>query len=83
MVRAGGCTAGACGDGICSIAERDNGSCAPDCTPAVGDQVCDPFLDCSITPGMPAWECDTDCPCTPDCTGKQCGSDGCGGSCGA
>lgn len=22
------------------------------------------------------------CPCTPDCAGKSCGSDGCGGSCG-
>ena len=26
---------------------------------------------------------DCDCNCIPDCTGKQCGSDGCGGSCGS
>jgi hypothetical protein len=28
----------------------------------------------------PFWVCMM--PCTPDCTGKDCGSDGCGGSCG-
>jgi hypothetical protein len=26
---------------------------------------------------------DGECACTPDCTGKSCGDDGCGGSCGA
>jgi hypothetical protein len=26
---------------------------------------------------------DCDCDCIPDCAGKQCGSDGCGGSCGS
>jgi len=25
---------------------------------------------------------DSDCPCVPDCTGKMCGDDGCGGNCG-
>jgi MYXO-CTERM domain-containing protein len=64
-----------CGDGICSLGERDNGSCAPDCTPALGDGVCDPFLNCSLPPGLPAWECDTDCSCTP-----ACGSTGTGGT---
>ena len=27
--------------------------------------------------------CDVDCPCLPDCENKECGDDGCGGSCGA
>lgn len=26
--------------------------------------------------------CPEDCLCTPDCTGKECGDDGCGGTCG-
>jgi alpha-tubulin suppressor-like RCC1 family protein len=51
-----------CGDGICSLGERDDRTCVPDCTPVLGDEVCDPFLNCSLTPGLPAWECDTDCP---------------------
>ena len=27
--------------------------------------------------------CGLKCPCKPDCNGKECGSDGCGGSCGS
>ncbi|HOX44417.1 MAG TPA: hypothetical protein PK668_12510 [Myxococcota bacterium] len=27
--------------------------------------------------------CELDCTCEPDCTGRECGDDGCGGSCGA
>ena len=27
--------------------------------------------------------CEVDCPCVPDCENKECGDDGCGGSCGA
>jgi hypothetical protein len=50
-----------CGDGICGRGEREGGSCAPDCTPTLGDEICDPFLNCSLVPGLPAWECDTDC----------------------
>jgi alpha-tubulin suppressor-like RCC1 family protein len=50
-----------CGDGICSVAERDQASCAPDCTPTNGNGVCDPYLNCSIT-SLASWECDTDCP---------------------
>jgi MYXO-CTERM domain-containing protein len=52
-----------CGDGICSVAERDYGTCVADCTPKIGDAICDPFLDCHLTPSIPAWECDLDCPC--------------------
>lgn len=52
-----------CGDGVCTLYERDSGNC-PDCTPTVGDGVCDPFLNCILIPELPAWECDTDCnPC--------------------
>jgi alpha-tubulin suppressor-like RCC1 family protein len=59
-----------CGDGICSVGERDTGSCVADCTPTAGDAVCDPFLDCSLFPEIPAWECDTDC-CS---AGGSCGN---------
>ena len=33
----------------------------------------------------PGGECDSqgDCVCTPNCSGKECGDDGCGGSCGS
>ena len=49
--------------------------CAQDplCCTAVWDEKC-------------AWECQEQCggclPCTPDCDGKECGKDGCGGVCG-
>jgi hypothetical protein len=37
-------------------------------TPQYGDQI--------------LCRCEVDCPCTPDCSNKECGDDGCGGSCG-
>ncbi len=44
------------------------GSCLPGCLPACGVNE----------------ECvDGECVCAPDCTGVECGNDGCGGSCGA
>ncbi len=64
-------------------------SCAADVTsmgcgkcgtvPVCGDGMCD------ATSGETCTTCPKDCgicPCVPNCTGKQCGSDGCGGSCG-
>lgn len=49
---------------------------------------------CGWNAGAGYYDCGTDgqedptgahllnCPCTPDCDGKECGNDGCGGSCG-
>ena len=45
------------------------------CDPSQGDALCMPGLVCT---GLPSPAC-----CAPDCAGKVCGSDGCGGSCGA
>lgn len=36
-----------------------------------------PAFTCALGGGLPSG-----CNCTPQCTGKQCGSDGCGGACG-
>ena len=44
------------------------------------------FYDCGQLDGDPSGafpiDCDKDVPCVPDCTGKDCGDDGCGLSCG-
>ncbi len=61
---------GCCGDGACVAVQGENcATCGRDC--GCGDgEVCDfERRDCG-----PA--------CTPDCTGRRCGSDGCGGTCG-
>ncbi len=45
------------------------------------DDGCDAVLDCGACP--PGEGCVAQaCICAPDCFGKQCGDDGCGGSCG-
>lgn len=76
-----------CGDGQCDPGE-DCGSCETDCGACCGNTVCEPDLgeDCDL--------CPADCGCTCGeqcllgtcefmaCEGLECGSDGCGGSCG-
>ncbi len=67
----GECAPGCLGDASCDEAEgfcfcEDSEPCGGDCPDG---QVCDEVLD----------EC---VPCTPDCDGRACGSDGCGGECG-
>jgi hypothetical protein len=47
-------------------------------TPGSGDPSGYHPLNCDGTPGT-----GTTGPCTPDCFGKACGSDGCGGTCGS
>ena len=69
---------GACMDGlVCVPTEEDPtlGVCEDGCAfdGVYGDSVCDGGC----------WMPDADCFCVPDCTGKSCGTDGCGGSCGA
>ena len=55
-------------EGTCNGQGSGGCFCDPDC---VGNQDCCPdYQACCVTT------------CTPSCTGKVCGSDGCGGSCG-
>ena len=58
-----------------------------DDNPCTSDS-CDPDVGCLFTPDD-AGDCgdgatceDGKCVCSPDCSGKECGDDGCGGSCG-
>lgn len=65
---------GVCGDEYCTGSELC-GTCPQDCgacPPACGDAVCNGDETCLT--------CLQDCPA--DCTGKECGDDLCGGSCG-
>jgi hypothetical protein len=69
---------GFCLDGLVCIATEDDpnlGICEDECefNAQYDDGVCDD--DC--------WMPDADCFCIPDCDGKNCGADGCGGTCGA
>jgi hypothetical protein len=62
---------------VADVTSMNCGTCGV--VPACGDGVCDATQKetCSTCPK----DCGI-CPCVPNCTGKQCGSDGCGGSCG-
>ncbi|MSQ83847.1 MAG: hypothetical protein EXR77_13340 [Myxococcales bacterium] len=64
-----------CGDGVCSAPET-NASCPADCKPVCGNGKCET--------GETTADCSKDCPpaCVKQCSGKTCGADGCGGSCG-
>ena len=42
----------------------------------------DQGLECGFDPENEWFDCVEPGSCVPDCTGKECGSDGCGGSCG-
>ena len=84
----GGCQAGfGCDGGACVACSPDH---IPDCNQHcylaswVGDGVCDESgyganFNCSEF-NMDDGDC---LPCVPDCSGKACGDDGCGESCGA
>ena len=84
-----------CGDGTCDASEaEDCNSCPDDCgCDEAAFEACAPDGKCTCAEGHPKcaiWCCDVGqicwfpaggC-CTPDCEGKVCGDDGCGGSCG-
>ena len=67
----------ACGDCICGGAESFV-TCPVDCG-YCGDGYC--IDKCAHIPENMSL-CPLDCACVPDCEGKECGDDGCGGSCG-
>jgi hypothetical protein len=62
-----------CGNGQCDLGETYC-NCPSDCQIQCGDGCC--------STGETLQNCPADCECVPDCTGKECGDDGCGGSCG-
>ncbi len=81
-----------CGDSVCD-ADEDCSTCPADCGNCCGDGQCAPGVgeDCSTCPadcGCPDGEaCDVEdrrCEpvCVPQCAGRNCGDDGCGGLCG-
>ena len=66
-----------CGNGKCDVGESCE-TCTQDCGECCGNGKCEAGFgeDCNFCP-EDCGECD----CEPDCTGKSCGSDGCGGLC--
>ncbi|MFW5878736.1 MAG: Kelch repeat-containing protein, partial [Myxococcota bacterium] len=82
-----------CGDGTCDPAQNEDcWTCPADCGSCCGDGACNPShdetcLSCPADCGCPAGStCDPEtetCVCAPDCDGRECGDDGCEGSCGS
>ncbi|MBM4345865.1 MAG: hypothetical protein FJ100_21035 [Deltaproteobacteria bacterium] len=69
-----------CGNAKCEPGETCQ-NCAQDCCPP---SKCGNFV-CEDQSGESCTTCPQDCgqcPCIPNCFGKQCGDNGCGGSCG-
>ncbi len=92
---AGSCEAipASCGDDSCQPDTENCFNCPADCGLCCGNGECEPGRqeDCATCPAdcgcEPGFVCDADSgtcqpDCQPDCAGKQCGADGCGGSCG-
>jgi hypothetical protein len=77
-----------CGDGTCQSPAEDCATCAEDCSCVCGDGECQAKLEnCTLCPEDCICAADEmcfegDCICAPQCDGKQCGFDGCGGECG-
>lgn len=89
---AGACAAPppACGDGVCGD-DEDCATCAADCGECCGNGVCgadESCVSCAADCGCgPVERCEPDrnaCVeiCVPQCNGRECGEDGCGGGCG-
>jgi len=76
-----------CNNGVCvpkGCAPLEGPGCGgcdcEDCVCAIDSYCCDTMWD-SICAGICGDDCDG-CPCAPDCLFKECGGDGCDGSCG-
>ena len=76
-------------DAICVSECQACGSCIPEAE--CGNSLCEPAEDCGTCAGdctcAPNWVCEEGVcvdpgGCVPACDGKDCGADGCGGSCG-
>ncbi len=81
---------------VADAASPEGGVCAPRCA---DDAFCGPGGECDLATGLckcldhswcstlgTAAVCDVgtgQCSCTPDCAGRSCGDDGCGGTCGS
>jgi hypothetical protein len=72
------CTPQTCPTGCCSGGPGEPGSCFPNRAPTCGinGALCQDCFDNGVCNAQ------GQCVCTPDCVGKVCGGDGCGGSCG-
>lgn len=82
------CEAGSCPE--CTTCEND-GLCSPCadccdgsgvCQPGTADNACGSSGACEMCPSG-EWCQGQTCVCKPNCDGKQCGPDGCGGQCGS
>jgi len=72
-----------CSEGDCCQAHDFPGCDQPEVVMCVCEM--DPYCCQAMWDGLcvnEAQQCGAWCPCTPNCQGKQCGDDGCGGSCG-
>ena len=83
------CTSGdSCVSGTClgsqAVACDDGNQCTNDSCVAQFGCLYKALMD-GTSCGQAGWKCASgQCiPCTPNCAGKECGNDGCGGSCGA
>lgn len=81
-----------CGDEVCD-GDEDCSTCPADCGACCGDGLCAAAVgeDCSTCPAdcgcpggqacnVPVRRCEA--VCAPQCAGRNCGADGCGGACG-
>jgi hypothetical protein len=72
------CTLQSCPNGCCDEGPGNPGRCFPNQVPlcGVGGELC---VSCT---GNNACDAQGQCVCSPNCVGKTCGPDGCGGVCG-
>ncbi len=73
------CRGGVCGGGGAVVCDDENACTVDACDPAVG---CAPVPVEERAP-CPGGVCSDGACCAPDCDGRECGDDGCGGTCGA
>jgi hypothetical protein len=70
-------------DGTCNVGLKCNYNDVCEETPKGGDgQECYPNGTCNDGYVCVSWVCQEEATCTPDCTNRTCGDNGCGGSCG-